>query len=406
MSIAAAVENDQEVALSMGAQPPQTKRPIKCVLMDDSRFDRRVLVSLAEESRFELEIVETASISETRDVLAQLSADLLVLDARVPDGDGIAFARQLRQEAHHNAIPVIVVSDETSKKSAIQAIRSGAADYLAKDELTVDAFDTAVESALRRTAVLPADQTARLSNLQAENDTLRRIALRNMRLLKAQAMPLMAFAWKMAKSNEIPDEDRDALAKNLSRLTRNMTGLIDDTVITSATHRANEVTVAVNIGKLITALANDETNGLNSSSAHLRVGQLPILTARYSHMAMLFEELLLTAIRSSRLGKVPEIEIGAGVDPDGNPIIWLKEDGLSLSARKQALAGRVQDLVEPPADLSRDENSWSLCQRLVEKNKGRFKIAQDDENASKILIWFPKEMLVDATDLQDASEIA
>lgn len=404
MTVAAAVETDANVAL--GVSEPSQNRPIKCVLMDDSRFDRRVLVSLAEESRFHLEIIETASISETRDVLAKRSADLLVLDARVPDGDGIAFAQQLRQEARHNSIPVIVISDETSKKSAIQAIRSGAADYLAKDELTTESFDYAVESALRRSAVLPADQSARLSNLQAENDTLRRISLRNMRLLKAQAMPLMAFAWKMAKSDEIADDERDVLVKKLSRLTRNMTGLIDDTVITSATHQANEVAVPVNIGKLITELANDDTNGLSSSSAHLRVGQLPILKARYSHMAMLFEELLLTAIRSSRLGKVPEIDVGAGVDPEGNPIIWLKEDGLSLSARKQAMAGRVQDLVEPPADLARDENSWSLCQRLVEKNNGRFKIASDDESASKILIWFPKDMLLDASTVEDVSEIA
>ena len=404
MTIAAAVETDAEIALE--AQAHAANRPIKCVLMDDSRFDRRVLVSLAEASRFTLEIVETASISETRDVLAQRAADLLVLDTRLPDGDGIAFANELRAEARHNAIPVIVISDETSKKSAIRAIRSGAADYLAKDELTTETFDTAIESALRRSAVLPADLSARLSNVQAENDTLRRISLRNMRLLKAQAMPLMAFAWKMAQSGEIPDEDREILVKKLSRITRNMTGLIDDTVITSATHQANEVAVAVNLGALIADLANDETNGLKNSSAHLRVGQLPILRARYSHMAMLFEELLLTAIRSSRLGKVPEIEIGAGVDPEGNPIIWLKEDGLSLSARKQAMGQRVEDLVEPPADLERDENSWSLCQRLVEKNEGRFKITSDSETASKILIWFPKEMLINAAEPQSVSEVA
>ena len=185
-----------------------------------------------------------------------------------------------------------------------------------------------------------------------------------------------------------------------------MTGLIDDTVITSATHKANEVPVPVDLGALIADLANDETNGLNSTSAHLRVGALPKLTARYSHMAMLFEELLLTAIRSSRLGEVPEIDIGAGVDPQGNPIIWIKEDGLSLSARKQAMGQRANDLIEPPADLARDENSWSLCQRLVEKNNGRFKITTDDKVASKVLIWFPKEMLVTSSQSEEVSEIA
>lgn len=404
MPVAAALQTETDVAQPTPS-PAEGAGPIRCVLMDDSRFDRRVLLSLAEESRFQLEIVETSSIFETREALAEGSADLLVLDTRVPDGDGIAFTQQLKQEAQHHSIPVIVVSDETTQQSAIQAIRSGAADFLAKDDLTPEVFDTAIEGALRRTVAQPEDQSTRVADLEAENDMLRRVSLRNMRLLKAQAMPLMAFAWKMVKSDEIPESDRDVMVKKLARLTRNMTGLIDDTVINSATHKTNEMPVAVDLGQLLTDLANDETNGLNNSRAHLRVGRLPVLMARYSHMAMLFEELLLTAIRSSRLGKVPEIDLGAAMDPDGNPIVWVKENGIALSARKQTAGQRVQDLVEPPAEMTKDENSWSLCQRLVEKNQGRFKITSVDETTTKILMWFPKKMLIDQA-ATPASEVA
>ena len=407
MTIATAIESDLNEFAPPDLAPRSTQGPLRCVLMDDSRFDRRLLLSLAEDSRYELEFVETSTISETRAALAQRSADILVLDNRVPDGCGIEFADSLRREAQHYAIPVIVISDDVSEKSAIQAMRSGAADYLAKDELTTEVFDAAVESALRRTAVLPADQTAMLSNLQAENETLRRISLRNMRLLKAQAMPLMAFAWKMVAGGEVEEAEREIVTKKLARLTRNMTGLIDDTVITAATHRANEQAEPVNLSKLISDLVQDETNGLRDSRAHLRVGALPTLLAKPIQMAMLFEELLLNAIRAGRLGHVPEIEIGAGVDPEGNPVIWLKEDGLALSARKQAMGQRASDLIEPPAEPARDEHSWSLCQRLVEKNNGKFKISNDGDNGSRIMIRFPKDMVTVIQQApQEDSEIA
>ncbi|MEM9139828.1 MAG: hypothetical protein AAGB15_08335, partial [Pseudomonadota bacterium] len=273
--------------------------------------------------------------------------------------------------------------------------RAGAVDFLAKEALTTEHLERAVDSALRRTSYIPADQKAVLSNIKAENETLRRITLRNMRLLKGQVMPLMAFAWRMIGGGHVAEEEREELAKKLARLTRNLTGLVDDTVITAATHKANAVAVPVDLNAIIAELVADETTGLSETRSHLKVGKLPRLVVRPAQMSMLFEELLLTAIRAGRLGQVPEIEIGAGEDPDGNPVIWMKEDGLHLSARKQILSQRFADLVEPPADTARDEHAWSLCQRIVEKNKGRFKIADNEPSGSRVLMRFPKALLAD-----------
>ena len=109
-------------------------------------------------------------------------------------------------------------------------------------------------------------------------------------------------------------------------------------------------------------------------------------------MVMLFEELLVNAVRTARLGVAPEIELGAGVDPQGNPVIWMTENGLPLSSRKQSLGAQSADLVGPGENAGMDPHVWSLCQRLAEKNRGEFRITGYGEQGCRVMIRFAREM--------------
>lgn len=393
MRATAAERTDFELPANQADDGGIRTAPLRCVIMDDNRFDRRQIRRIAEKSRFDIEIVETATIAETRAVLRAREADFVVFDNLIPDGNGISFAKEIAADARTNGVPVIVTTGEGSERIAVEAIRAGVADYLVKDDLSTEVFDQAVENALKRSSARVADQTATISNLQVENATLRRVALRNMRLLKAEALPLMAFAWRILRGEPLRQEDHAKHTKGLTRITRTITGLIDDTVITAATHRANDTEDLLDLKDIVQSLIEDDLGEIADSRAHIIVHDLPKIRARFSHISMMFEELLVSAVRSGRLGKVPEIVISSSVDPDGNPVIVFSENGLQLSARKQSLAARVSDLGGTVSDLRRDENSWSLCQRLAEKNGGQFKISESNEAGSRILIRFPKERL-------------
>ena len=395
MSLAAVKLNEFEEDPRAASGGHLQEGPLRCVLLDDSRFDRRHLRNVAANSRYKIEFVETGTIAETRAVLKSRKADFLVLDNLLPDGTGLDLARQLSEDAKMSGTPVIMTTGESSEQVAIQALRAGAADYLAKAELSTEIFDQAVENALRRSSLRVEDQTAAIAKLQSENSALRRIALRNMRLLKAQVMPLMSFAWRMLKGEKISKEEGPRITQGLAKVTRSTTGLIDDTVITAATYSSGDAAEPVDLGELVQQVVQDDLGEIKDSRAHIRVGPLPTLRARRAQMSMLFEELLLTAIRSGRLGNVPEIEIGASKDPEGNPILWMTERGVQLSARKQNMAHRVSELDAAPADTSHDENAWSLCQRLVEKNDGQFRVAENTDQGCKLMMRFPKDAIVE-----------
>jgi DNA-binding NtrC family response regulator len=103
------------------------------LLVDDDRaFSAVAAATLQREG---LPVTVAHSLHEARNLIAQRSFDLVVLDRRLPDGDGLQALPEFRA-AMPGAV-VVMVTAHGDIASAVEAIRLGAADYLAKPiELT------------------------------------------------------------------------------------------------------------------------------------------------------------------------------------------------------------------------------------------------------------------------------
>src|SRR5215472_1690422 len=130
---------------------------MKTVLVVDDEPASRYALRRALESRYR--IVEAESAAAARTVLLAENPDLLLLDVVLPAEDGLAFLKWLRQEG--NELPVLMVSALDTAKTAVEALRLGAADYLVKG------FE--LEELRQRVANL-----LMLVDLEQENDSLRR----------------------------------------------------------------------------------------------------------------------------------------------------------------------------------------------------------------------------------------
>ncbi|MEL7468729.1 MAG: response regulator [Pseudomonadota bacterium] len=376
-----------------GADAPP--RPgLRCIVMQVGSHLPSAIVDAARTSRHEIAFTVTHSPDATRVEIDREEADLILLDLQVDEGAGIELARELASDGRTAATPVIVMTDDQGMTCALDVLRAGAVDCFSLRALDVGTFDQAVENALRRGKGATADHLAVISNLEAELAGVRRTSLRNMRLLKAETLPLLNLAWQSLKTVEAEPAEHQSMARRLSRMTRTVTGLIDDTVITSATYKPLDLPAPVELGRLVEEIISDECGELHASRAHFRIGTLPVISARRSLMAMMIEEMLLNITRNNRLGHVPDIEVGCAADPDNNPILWFRDQGVPLSGRKQALAKRASLLGETVPVIG-DSYSWSLCQRLAEKNGGEFKLSEAEDGAVRIAIRFPKSILLE-----------
>ena len=81
-----------------------------------------------EKSGYEAEI--TIDEPGARKLLKKESFDLVLSDVRLPEGDGISLLEWMRKERMD--IPFIIMTGYASVPDAVQAIKLGAKDYLAK----------------------------------------------------------------------------------------------------------------------------------------------------------------------------------------------------------------------------------------------------------------------------------
>lgn len=117
------------------------------VVNDDAALRHSLLQVLAAPGR---QFDECGGVSETLAQLERHTYDLILLDYRLPDGNGLAVLDWLAR--HHREEAVIMISGEDAIDAAIGALRGGADDFVRKP-YHVTQIQRAVHSVLHRTAL-------------------------------------------------------------------------------------------------------------------------------------------------------------------------------------------------------------------------------------------------------------
>jgi DNA-binding NarL/FixJ family response regulator len=117
---------------------------IRVALADDHEVVRvglRCLLALAGDIEL---VAEASSGQETVDAVARAAPDVLLLDMRMPRGDGLFVLRTLASRGARTATLVLTTFDDDDD-SALQAIEAGARGYLLKD-VTLERLVAAVRT--------------------------------------------------------------------------------------------------------------------------------------------------------------------------------------------------------------------------------------------------------------------
>lgn len=75
-------------------------------------------------------ILHATTIESARELLKNHTADLLILDRNLPDGDGLSLCEELRAESYTGAILCLTAKGELEDR--VEGLESGADDYLPK----------------------------------------------------------------------------------------------------------------------------------------------------------------------------------------------------------------------------------------------------------------------------------
>ncbi len=98
------------------------------LIVDDEASLRDFLSIVFEEEGWSVETA--ASLAEGHAAVQRNEPDVVLCDLMLPDGSGIDFVRDVK--THSPSLPFVMITAHTSTRSAVEALKAGAMDYIAK----------------------------------------------------------------------------------------------------------------------------------------------------------------------------------------------------------------------------------------------------------------------------------
>ncbi len=146
--------------------------PIRILLVEDDEHDRLAFRRTFEKSNAEYEITECVRAEEAFERVRARGSffDVLIIDHALPGMSGLDLCKELGKDPHHP--PLLILTGRGSEQLAVEALKSGADDYIIKDSGHgyLDLLPAVVHNVIRKHA-------DRLSRLRAEEECRERAAL-------------------------------------------------------------------------------------------------------------------------------------------------------------------------------------------------------------------------------------
>lgn len=137
----------------------------KVLIVEDSEHLNRI-----NRRAFELagySVATALTLKEARAQLARMSPDAIVLDVLLPDGSGLDFCREIRQDL---AAPILFLTSVSGYEQALEGLRAGGDDYLGKP-YDINMLVAKIDAFLRRDDIagrVRAQQTLRHGPLELD----------------------------------------------------------------------------------------------------------------------------------------------------------------------------------------------------------------------------------------------
>ncbi|WP_216915482.1 response regulator transcription factor [Nocardia noduli] len=138
-------------------------------LVDDHHIVRRGVADLIE-AEPDLEVIgEAGSVSHALARIPALRPEVVVLDVRLPDGNGIELCRELLDQ--HPDLRCLILTSFTDEQAMLDAILAGASGYVVKDIGTTELVDAIRDVGAGKSLLDNRAAAALMAKLRAETET-------------------------------------------------------------------------------------------------------------------------------------------------------------------------------------------------------------------------------------------
>jgi DNA-binding response OmpR family regulator len=187
------------------------KKAMEIVLVEDNRF-HAMLFQQAVRERYPDFVITTHSTGKSfLQTLKTSREDLIALDFNLPDMDGLQLLSLIRAEKPD--IPVILITGAGSEQTAVEAMKSGATDYIAKTGDYGSTIPRVIKQACQKQQLILRNR--RLETIARETEKLEMITTTASTLNHEVNNPLMAILGNIELLLDDPTVSDETIIKKL-----------------------------------------------------------------------------------------------------------------------------------------------------------------------------------------------
>jgi two-component system alkaline phosphatase synthesis response regulator PhoP len=135
-----------------------TKKSV--LIVEDEKDIASILTVNLEADGFSVHVL--ASGRDVHSFVLNHSPDIILLDVMIPDKDGFEVCRQLKQDNHTAAVPIIFLTAKSMEHNVISGLEIGADDYVSKP-FSISVLISRIKAVLRRSEMPDSSEESRLS---------------------------------------------------------------------------------------------------------------------------------------------------------------------------------------------------------------------------------------------------
>jgi hypothetical protein len=260
--------------------------------------------------------------------------DLLLSDLMMPEMDGISFLQAARQK-DPNLVGIIMTGEGTIS-TAVEAMKSGALDYILKPfrlSTVVPILERALTMRRLReeNARLERRIRERTAEVEATNKELEAFSYSVSHDLRAPLRHICGYAEMIGQESGSPLSEEDTrYLKNITDAAKKMGQLIDDLLNFSRTGRAELRRTEIRLDDVLEQTLQDVQPEMTGRNIVLEKHPLPVVQADAALLRQVFGNLILNAIKYSRPRDPAKIEIGGRVE-NNEAIVYVRDNGVGFN---------------------------------------------------------------------------
>jgi signal transduction histidine kinase len=416
------------------------KSEVKILVVDDREDNLLSIETILERDGYHLRKANSGRAA-LKILLTEQDFTLILMDVQMPDMNGFETATLIYQREKLKNIPIIfITAHNKDEEYMFEGYKMGAVDFIYKpinpelmrykvsvfadlyrkthqlmqQEKNLTAANASLEKEIeeRRTN----EEKVRLLNYQllqnnAElkmiNEELDRFAYVASHDLQEPLRKIMVFSdvLNMKLQGKVEPDVQGSLNKIVKASDR-MQKLINDLLKFSRHANTTEDFKRTDLNELVNEVLSDMEADIQTKEAQVKLGKLPVLQAIPSQFRQLFQNLIGNALKFSREGLAPNIQIYSEIlenhdhrDDQGNLAqttfyrIFVKDNGIGFDAKYAEDIFVVFKRLHSYHEFEGSGIGLSICKKIVDKHRGTIRAEGALNEGATFIITLPEQQL-------------